>query len=135
MTDQTIRGAGDDLKELAEQAGETRLAPAQGIAAIALSMALKYHDINHVHDGALYQQYKLEGRNISGLTLDWVFETAIKIERHLMASSDRIAGMLIDALAEPVEDEVAEDDAAESKLASTERPEGTPNPKDAKEQT
>jgi hypothetical protein len=69
-----------------------------GIAAIALNMALKYHDTTMIKDGAMYQQYKLEGRNIRGLNLDMVFETAIQIETHLLGASDRIAGLVVDAL-------------------------------------
>src|SRR3990167_8274411 len=55
-----------------------------GISAIALNMALKYHDINTVQDGTLYQQYKLEGKNMHALHLDEVFHTAIQIEQHLV---------------------------------------------------
>lgn len=54
----------NELQELAEIGGDVAVAPAQGIAAIALTMAMKYHDINTVQDGALYQQYKLEGEEI-----------------------------------------------------------------------
>lgn len=76
-----------------------RVGVAHGIAAIALNMAIKYHDIGTVQDGTLYQQYKLEGRNMTVLHLDMVFETAMRIEAHLMGSSQRIASMVIDALA------------------------------------
>lgn len=85
--------------------GNTPVAPAHGIAAIALSMALKYHDMGMIKDGALYQQYKLEGRNITNLHLSEVFETAIKMEAHLLGSSDRIAKMIIDAISVEVEDD------------------------------
>ena len=95
----------DPLKELTEQSPDTKIAPAHGIAAIALSMAMKYHDINTVQDGALYQQYKLEGKNLVPLHLDMVFETAIQIELHLLGSSKRIAEVLIDALTVEVADE------------------------------
>lgn len=81
-----------------EPIGDTKLATSHGVAAIALSLAMKYHDINTVQDGTLYQQYKLEGRNMEPLHIDAVFETAIKIERHLLASSDRIAALVIDAI-------------------------------------
>jgi hypothetical protein len=77
---------------------DTPLAPAHGIAAIALSMAIKYHDIGTVKDGVLYQQYKLEGKNLPALHIDMVFETAMLIELHLLASSQRIAKVIVDAL-------------------------------------
>lgn len=93
------------FKELVELSPDTPVAPAHGIAAIALHMAMKYHDMNMVKDGALYQQYKLEGRNMMPLNLDRCFETAIKIERHLLGASDRIAKVIVDALAVVVEDD------------------------------
>jgi hypothetical protein len=85
----------------------TAVAPPQGIAALALTMALKYHDINTVHDGQLYQQYKLEGRNMRELQLDIVFETAIKIEAHLLGANERIAKMIVEAIEFSVEDDAA----------------------------
>src|SRR5215467_4178159 len=92
-----------ELQQLAELAPGTPVSPASGIAAIALSLAMKYHDITTVQDGALYQQYKLEGRNLTPLHLDMVFETAIRIELHLLGASERIAKVVVDAIAEGVE--------------------------------
>jgi hypothetical protein len=83
-----------------EPIGNTPVAPAVGIAAIALNMAIKYHDIGTVKDGALYQQYKLEGKNLTPLHLDMVFETAITIEAYLLGASERIAKIVVDAIAE-----------------------------------
>ena len=88
-----------------EPLGNTPVAPAHGIAAIALNMAMKYHDMSMIKDGAMYQQYKLEGRNITSIGLDDVFETAMRIEAHLLGSSDRIAKMIVDALEVSVEGE------------------------------
>jgi hypothetical protein len=84
---------------------DASIAPAHGIAALAFNFALKYHDINTVQDGTLYQQYKLEGRNMQNLHLDMVFETAIKIEAHLLGSSERIAKLVIDEIADAIEEE------------------------------
>lgn len=86
------------------------VATSHGIAAIALNLALQYHNINTVQDGTLYQQYKLEGRNMQTLHLDHVFETAIKMEAHLLGSSDRIAKLVVDAIAISVEDDPPEGD-------------------------
>jgi len=88
-----------------EAIGDVPIAPAHGIAAVALSLALKYHDINTVKDGQLYQQYKLEGRNLTDLHLDMVFETAIRMEKFLLASSERIASIVVDALEASVEND------------------------------
>ncbi len=121
MTDTTETSVGDELKALTEHAPDTKIAPAHGIAAVALSMALKYHDINTVQDGTLYQQYKLEGRNMRELNLDTVFETAIRIELHLLGASERIASIVVDALKEAVlevDEEDIEADEAEMKAAA-----------------
>jgi hypothetical protein len=86
------------LADVAEQMPDAKVGTAPGIAAIALSMAMKYHDMSMVKDGTLYQQYKLEGKNMMPIHLDMVFETAIQIERHLLASSQRIADLVVEAL-------------------------------------
>lgn len=98
---------------------EAPVTAAHGIAAIALSMAMKYHDIATVQDGALYQQYKLEGKNLCPLHLDMVFDTAIRIENHLLASSERIAKFVVDAVAEGIANDVADDIAAEAEEGNT----------------
>ncbi len=98
----------DTLGELVKSSGDFSVNPAVGIGSIALTLAMKYHDINTVQDGTLYQQYKLEGKNMSPLHIDAVFDTAIRIERHLLATSDRIGQIVVDALATAVDDEDAE---------------------------
>lgn len=94
-----------------EGAEDVRIAPAMGVAMIALNMALKYHDINTVQEGALYQQYRLEGKNMVGLHLDHVFETARHIERHLLTSSHEIAEMMVTGLLGALEGLGDEDNA------------------------
>lgn len=93
----TISAEPDDLA-LLEPIKNTAVAPAVGIAALALNFALKYHDISTIKDGAMYQQYKLEGRNLRELHLDHVFETAMQFEEHLLTASDRIAKIVVDAI-------------------------------------
>lgn len=104
MTDEESLIGASDL----EPVKDTAVAPAHGIAALALNFALKYHDINTVQDGTLYQQYKLEGRNMQPLHLDYVFETALRIEAHLLGASDRIAKLIVDALEVKLEEEPEE---------------------------
>ncbi len=87
-------------KIMSEHMGDTRVAPAVAIGAIALDLAVRYHDASMVKDGALYQQYKIEGRELRSVDIDVVFETAIRIEQHLLATSERIATLVIDALTE-----------------------------------
>lgn len=103
MTEKTEDNPLDALAPI----GDTKLATGPGVAAIALTLAMKYHDIGTVQDGTLYQQYKLEGKNMVPLHLDMVFETAIRIEAHLLASSDRIARFVVDAVVKAADEEEA----------------------------
>ena len=88
---------------------EMRIGIPMSVAAMALNMALKYHDINTVQDGALYQQYKLEGRNMRNLELAYVFHTAEQIEKHFMDADRRIGKIVmaqaLELMAEEDEDE------------------------------
>jgi hypothetical protein len=93
----------------------TPVAVAHGIAAIALNMAIKYHDISTIQDGTLYQQYKLEGRNMRELHLDMVFETAIQMEAFLLGSSERIAKLVVDAVVTGI-DQQDDSDSEEGKI-------------------
>lgn len=87
---------------------DTPVAPANAVAAIALDMAMRYHQINTVSDGVLYQQYKMEGRNMETLNLDMVFETAIRIEQHLLAANERVAKIVVDAIVDGLEADSSE---------------------------
>lgn len=109
------------FKEIAEAIPNTPVAPAHGIASIALSMAMKYHDIATIQDGTLYQQYKLEGRNMCELHLDMVFETAERIEAWLLASSERIAKVVVDAITFKVDDDEPGETSEEDKGLTIER--------------
>lgn len=110
-------------KDLAKELGpaaDAPIGPNIGIASIALNLAMKYHDIGTIQDGALYQQYKLEGRNIVPLHIDMVFETAIQIEKHLIGSHKRVAEVLLAHLADL-------DAAEEAQTASEETKEVDPS--------
>jgi hypothetical protein len=90
-----------DPRDIAKELGpaaDAQIGAFMAVASIALNMATKYHDINTVQDGTLYQQYKIEGRNIQELHLDMVFETAIRIEEHLVKAHERISGLLLSVL-------------------------------------
>jgi hypothetical protein len=91
---------GDATAGFSDDEVNTPLGPMIGVAAIALNMAMKYHDINTVADGALYQQYKIEGRNMVPLHLDMVFDTAMQIERHLISGNKRVAKLMVAAVLE-----------------------------------
>jgi hypothetical protein len=107
------REAADDFKELAPM-GNSPVAPAHVVASIALNMAMKYHDMSIVKDGALYQQYKLEGRNIRTIGLDDIFADAVRIEAWLLGSSDRIAKLIVDAINDGPEGDESSGDSTPS---------------------
>lgn len=104
-----MSGNENPLAEIAEHI-DAPVSPATGIAAIALGMSMKYHDINTIQEGALYQQYKLEGKNIQPLYLDMVLHTAERIEAWLLNSPSRLSKIVIDAICEDITDAL-EDDA------------------------
>lgn len=104
---------GDNLLDIPE-IGNAPVSPALAVGSVALNFALKYHDINTVQDGTLYQQYKLEGKNMECLHLDMVFETAMRIEKHLMGTANRLSTLVLDAVL--LEAELSEDvDAGEGR--------------------
>lgn len=105
----------DALAGMPEEVKSESLGPMVGIAAIALNLAMKYHDISTIQDGALYQQYKLEGRNMVPLHMDMVFETAMQIERHLISANKRISQLMVLAC---LEDNPAETNAGERDIES-----------------
>jgi len=108
------------IGELATSMGDATVTRPIGIAAIALQMAIKFHDATVVKDGALYQQYKLEGKNLRELHIDEVFETAIRIEEHLLTSERRIQEMVVDMACHVIEAAVSEDEDAATARAGGE---------------
>lgn len=110
--------APDNLLDLGPLS-DTPISPAVAVASVALNMALKYADITTVQDGALYQQYKLEGKNLQGLHLDYVFDIATRIERHLMTSANRLSEVVYGTLLDAISDEPDEDPAAGGNATKT----------------
>ncbi len=111
---------GDALQEVAKSIPDTPVAPAHGIAAIALNMALKYHQMTMIPDGLTYQQYKMEGRNIREIGLVDVFETAMKMEGFLLGASERIAKIVVDAIQFSVEDDAPSEQVDDPSLPEAE---------------
>lgn len=93
---------GDDDFKAMEPIKDAPVTTTTTIAALALNLALKYHSMNTVSDGVLYQQYKMEGKNMRELGLSDVFETAIQMEAHLLGGDARIAKLVVDALVDDV---------------------------------
>lgn len=122
MTEEKSTTFNVEGKEIAEQMmngiepiKDTAISPSIGIASIALNMAMKFHDINTVQDGALYNAYKLDGKNFTPLHLDMVFHTAEQIETWLLGASDRIAKSIFDAInADETEEPMATDEDFEN---------------------
>src|ERR1700740_3750229 len=86
------------------------MSSATAMASMALTMALKYHDINTVQDGTLYQQYKLEGKNMAGLQLADVFDTAMQIEAHILSAPNRLTDVIMDGLKSALIDDSTDED-------------------------
>lgn len=116
--------ASDALEGMPDEVKDAAIGPMMGVAAIALNMAMKYHDISMIQDGQLYQQYKLEGRNMVPLHLDMVFHTAVQIEAHLVAANKRVAMLFVAATMEELEDKTGEDVA---EPAAPDEPPATPS--------
>lgn len=119
MTDLNISGE-DFLNDVPDVLKGTPITPQMGIAAIALNYALKYADIATVQDGQLYQQYKLEGKNMHGLHLDEVFHWAAQIEKHLLETPSRLALMVMEAVAEDIDAAVSGEGEAETDVEPSE---------------
>lgn len=104
----------DQLAGIPDEVKDVPIGPMMGVATIALNMAMKYCDIITVQDGALYQQYKLEGRNMHALHLDYVFDCAIRIEEHIVAANKRVAKMLVFAALDEDEPEAEPESGGET---------------------
>lgn len=124
MTDSISITGEEFIKDMPEQLKDAPISPEVGMAAIALNFALKYHDINTVQDGALYQQYKLEGRNMHGLHLDMVFETAMQIERHLLQTPSRLAVAVLEIACGDINAVLDEEDASGIETEGQDREDG-----------
>ena len=122
MASDTIEMSGDEfIKSVPEVLHDAPISPQLGLAAIALNFALKYCDINTVQDGVLYQQYKMEGRNMHSLHLAEVFDVAAQIEQHLLNTPSRLAGVVLDMVATDIEQAI---DGAASEQGDETQPTG-----------
>lgn len=99
------------IQQIADHLPDVPIPPMIGVGAIALQMAMQYHDATVIKDGVLYQQMKMEGKNIGCLGLDDVFDTAKRIEEHLMGSNERILKLTTEVLIDAVKygDELHDD--------------------------
>lgn len=130
MVEMNMKELGNEMMEDAktlEPIADKPLAPAHAIAAMALNMAIKYHDMSIVKDGAMYQQYKLEGKNLTPLQLDMVFETAIQMEKFLLGASERIAKIVVDALEDSIRDEPNTDNKLVDEIATRDETRDNPD--------
>jgi len=86
------------IAEVAEHLPDAGINPAHGIAGIALSMALRWHDTGVVKDGAMYQQLRVEGKEIRPMDVHDVLDTAKLFEKHLMDAPNRLSAMVFDVI-------------------------------------
>lgn len=97
--------AAEEFREVADTLGNAPISAPRGIAAMALSMAMKYHDVATIKDGVMYQQMKMEGKNIMPIHLDHVLETAERLEMWLVGADERFAKMIVEAIEFKIEDD------------------------------
>ncbi len=110
MTDEPQDQKENPFKAL-EPIADAPVTPATTVAALALNLALKFHDMGMIKDAAMYQQFKLEGKNIVPLQLAMVLDTALKMEGYLLGASERIAKIVVDALEAGIESELPESES------------------------
>ena len=70
------------------------------IAALAMNFALKWFDMTMVKDGTLYQQYKMEQRNITVIDFPDILKKAAEFEAWLINSDNRQMEQLTPGLIE-----------------------------------
>lgn len=78
------------------------------IAAISLNMAMKYHDFTVVKDGVMYQQLKMEQKEMRTIQFEDVLETADRIRDYLIESESVIRSMMTESVMNVLE-RIAED--------------------------
>lgn len=84
----------DNLLAELEPVQDAPLTPSVAISALALNLALKWHDMCLIKDGSLYQQKKLEGANITLIDMPDVLATAQRFEAWLLSGQVRHANIL-----------------------------------------
>lgn len=123
MTDDSVNPLGD-MAEVLPPDTKLSMSPATAIAALGLSMSLKFHDINTVQDGTLYQQFKLEGKNLRGLHINDVLDLAKVLEQHILSApsrmTDRIMESLMDSFADAADDDSTVEGTADDNQAHEE---------------
>jgi len=110
-----LGNAADMVNDLPAALNSAPIGTYPGIAAMALHFSLKFHDINTIQDGALYQQYKLEGRNMCDLHLDMVLRTAAVLEKWMVTANERIGLAVLDDISRALDEERADREAGEDK--------------------
>ncbi len=112
-----VKAASDFKNDVSDMPSEVKNLPLNtnhAIATMALNFALKYHGMCMIPDGTMYQQYKMEGRNIKVIGLEDVFETAIKMEQHLIRGDNRIGKMVQEMALSILKDVMSDDDTDET---------------------
>lgn len=80
----------------------------QMIRFFALNMAIKYHDSTVISDGVLYQQYRMEGKEMQPLTQDHVIATALRYEIFIRCGENTERMAIIEAVSDQLDKSVAD---------------------------
>lgn len=67
----------------------------EGIRATALAMAVRYHGDTIVKDGQMYQQFKLEGKNMQPTAPLLILQIAMDFERYLRGDYAALADQIV----------------------------------------
>lgn len=84
--------------------------------AMALMLAISFHKDTVIKDAGMYQQMKLEGRNMELLTDATVVATALRYETYIRCGENPERMALIETIADQVDKaigEIEEEDGAE----------------------
>lgn len=71
------------------------LDPAQSVRTLALTMAVKYHGDTIIKDGGMYQQLRMEQKDIQPTHVNVVLKTAIEFERYLRGDYAEMVDQLV----------------------------------------
>lgn len=96
MSEIQVTGLGPDL-DLNDMTKDER------IRSLSLMLAIKYHGETVVKDGTLYQQYKLEGRNMRTLDDEMIIETAVRYETFIRCGENPERMALIEDIADNID--------------------------------
>lgn len=87
------------------------LTPDQKLRSMALMLSISFHKDTVIKDAGMYQQYKMEGRNMSPLDDETVIKTALRYETFIRCGESPERMALITQVADELDDFIADEGA------------------------